>query len=246
MPRAPRAVVASWAPTAATPANTSPHPPMDSASTAEPASPSFSAVSHRQVSRAIATLAITAASRAAISGACRPTAAEPTSSSRPASSSARVCLTTMKMVSRTAAAAPQTLHRAARKAPTEVPFRRPSKNRSAGFSPTLVATASRLAGVGYSTLRSRAVIASTTTIPQTQAGSMTRSRRKARLVSCPVPAEPVITRLLRQTARESNDGGRALRGSAAGRSKTGCRPGACGRAPHQGRRGPRDSAPRFR
>ncbi|HEY3647233.1 MAG TPA: hypothetical protein VGL33_04625, partial [Streptosporangiaceae bacterium] len=160
-PRAPRAVTAGWAPMAATPPNTSPHPLMDSASAAEPANGSLSTSSQRQVSRAIATLA------AAASGACRPTAAEPTSSSRPASSSPRVCLTTMKIVSRTAKAAPHTLHRAARKAPTEVPFSRPRRNRSAGFALASLATASRLAAVGYSTLRSRAVMASSAAMPKT-------------------------------------------------------------------------------
>jgi len=143
-----------------------------------------------------------------VSGACRPTGAEPTSSSRPASSSARVCLTTMKIVSRTAKAAPHTPHRAARKAPTEVPSSRPKRNRSAGFALAFVATASRLAAVGYSTLRSRAVMASSAAMPKTHAGSTTQSRRKASLLSCPVPAKPVITGSRLGTALVNSGGGR--------------------------------------
>src|SRR5215472_9061141 len=83
MPRTLRAVTASCAATAATPPKTSPHPLMDSASAAEPAAGSLSPDSQRNVSRAIATFAVAAARSAAVSGACRPTAAEPTSSSRP-------------------------------------------------------------------------------------------------------------------------------------------------------------------
>lgn len=148
MPRAPRAVSASWAPTAASPANTRPHPPMDSASAAEPANGSFCTGSHQHVSTASAMFAVTAGNSAAVRGAWRPTAAEPMSSNRPASSSARVCRTTMKIVSRTARAAPQTPQRAARKAPTEVPSRRPSSSRRAGLAPALSATASRVAPLG--------------------------------------------------------------------------------------------------
>ncbi len=246
MPRAPRAVTTSCAATAATPPNTSPHPLMDSASAAEPATGSPSLASQRNVSRAIATLAAAAARSAAVSGACRPTAAEPTSSSRPASSSARVCLTTMKIVSSTAKAAPHTPHRAARKAPTDVPFSRPRRNRSAGFPLALVATASRLAAVGYSTLRSRAVMASSAAMPTTHAGSTTPSRRKASLLSCPVPAKPVITGSRPRTAPVNSAGGRVPQGSVAGRSRTGFRPGAGGRPPHPGRRDPPGSAPRSR
>ena len=239
-------MTASCAPTAAMPPNTSPHPLMDSASAAEPGSGSFSTDSQRNVSRAIATLPVAAARSAAVSGACRPTAAEPTSSSRPASSSPRVCLTTMKIVSRTAKAAPHTPHRAARKAPTEVPFSRPRRNRSAGFALAFVATASRLAAVGYSTWRSRAVMASSAAMPKTHAGSTTQSRRKASLLSCPVPAMPVITGSRAGTAPVNSGGGRVPQGSVAGRSRTGCRPGAGGRPPHPGRRDPPGSAPRSR
>jgi hypothetical protein len=49
----------------------------------------------------------------------------------------------MKIVSRTAKAAAHTLHRAARKAPPEVPFSRPRRNRSAGFALAPAATATQ-------------------------------------------------------------------------------------------------------
>jgi len=70
-------------------------------------------------------LAVTATPTAAASGACRPTRAEPTSSRRPASSSARVCLVTMKMLISAANRAAQTPYRHAVSAPIEVPFSRP-------------------------------------------------------------------------------------------------------------------------
>ena len=54
----------------------------------------------------------------------------------------------MNTVSRTANADPQTAHRAARKAPTVVPFSRPSRNRSAGLPPARAATDCLLAAVG--------------------------------------------------------------------------------------------------
>ena len=123
-PRAPCAVAASWAATAATPVKTSPHAPMASTSAAEPAAGSFSLTSHRKASRTMTTLAVAAVSSAAVSGACRPTAAEPTSS-RAASSSARVCRTTTKIASTAAMHAAQTPNRQVVSAPVEVPSRRP-------------------------------------------------------------------------------------------------------------------------
>ena len=130
----------------------------------------------------------------------------------------------MKIVSKAAKAAAQTQNRQATSAPVEVPYRRPKRNRSAAFPPPVRAAASRLTAVGYSTLKLRATMASTATITKTQTGIMAASRRNASLVSCPVPANRVITGLQRPTARESNNAETALPGSAADRSKTGCRP----------------------
>jgi hypothetical protein len=70
-------------------------------------------------------LAVAAVSKPAVSAACRPTTAEPMSSWRPASSSALVCLITMKIVISAPKIAAQVPYRQAVSAPVEDPYRRP-------------------------------------------------------------------------------------------------------------------------
>ena len=125
IPRAPRAPEASWAATAAIPVNASPLAPMASASATEPETGSPEAGSATLSRTDIATLAVTAGSRPAVSAACRPTTAEPTSSRRPASSSPRVCLITMKIVISAPKMAAHIPYRQAVRAPIEDPFSRP-------------------------------------------------------------------------------------------------------------------------
>ena len=95
----------------------------------------------------IARLAATAVSRPAVSAACRPTAAEPTSSSRPASSSALVCLITMKIVISAAKMAAQIPYRQVVSAPSEDPssrpYRKPERGVAACRSPPAAARAGR-------------------------------------------------------------------------------------------------------
>ncbi len=93
-----RAVPATCAHTAATAVKTRPDPAIASASAMDPAAGSPSRVSPAVISTARPMLAPAAISSAAVSGAFLPTTAEPTSSSLPVSSSALVCLTTMKML----------------------------------------------------------------------------------------------------------------------------------------------------
>ena len=147
IPRAPRAPAASWAATAAIPVKASPFAPMASANTSELETGSPRADSTTNSSAATATLAVTAVSRPAVSAACRPTTAEPTSSRRPASSSPLVCLITMKTVIRAQKRAAQTPIRQAVSAPTEDPFSCPYRNRSAGLPPPLTTSRSRAAAV---------------------------------------------------------------------------------------------------
>ena len=87
-----------------------------------------------------------------MSAACRPTTAEPTSSRRPASSSALVCRTTMKIVISAPNRAAQTPIRQEVSAPTEDPFSWPYRNRSAGLPPPVATSRSRAAAVEYSFL----------------------------------------------------------------------------------------------
>ena len=94
---------------------------------------------------------------AATRGACRPTAAEPTSSSRPASSSALVCLITTKIATSAAKRPAQTPYRQVVMDPSEVPSTLPYRKRSAGFAPPVAASAARPAAVGYSRLSVYAV-----------------------------------------------------------------------------------------
>ena len=111
IPRAVRALEVSWAATAAIPVKASPQQPMASASRAEPATGrpvSGSSTHSRTITPA---LAVAEVASAAASAAWRPTAAEPTSSSRPASSSDRVCLITTKIAA------------SAAKMPAHIPYR---------------------------------------------------------------------------------------------------------------------------
>ena len=124
-PRAARAPDVSCAVTAAMPANASPQVPIASDSATDPAAGSPSSGSTTHSTAAITTLARAATPIADASGACRPTRAEPISSSRPASSSALLCLMTMKTLIRAANSPPQTPYRQAASAPAEVPFSRP-------------------------------------------------------------------------------------------------------------------------
>ncbi len=78
-----------------------------------------------------------ATTSAAVSGACRPTTPAPISSSRPASSSARVCLTTRKIATRDARIDAHTPYRQAVSAPTEVAYGLPYRNRNAGLWPAV-------------------------------------------------------------------------------------------------------------
>ena len=78
-----------------------------------------------------------------MSAACRPTTAEPTSSRRPASSSARVCLITRKIVISAPNKAAQTPIRQKVSAPIEDPLSWPYRNLSAGLPPPLAASWAR-------------------------------------------------------------------------------------------------------
>src|SRR6185437_3420446 len=124
-PRAARALAVSWAATTLTPVNASPQVPIASASATDPAAGSPSAGSTTQSSPARTALARTATAIADVSGACRPTWADRTSSRRPASSSPLVCRTTRKTDISAANSAPHTPYRQAVSAPTESPFSRP-------------------------------------------------------------------------------------------------------------------------
>ncbi len=130
---------------------------MLSASRAEPAAgrPVSGSTAHSRTETAPAPAAAVAS--AATRAACRPTAAEPASSSRPASSSDRVCLITTKIAISAANRPAQTPYRQVVMDPREVPSSRPYRNRSAGFAPAVPASAARPAGVGYSRLRVQAV-----------------------------------------------------------------------------------------
>ncbi len=101
-------------------------------------------------------------SSAAVSAAFRPTTAEPTSSSRPLSSSALVCLITMKMLISPAPSAANPPYRQAVSEPSELPYNGPYSESSAGLCPAVAANTARPATVGYSFLKLYAV-------PQTRA-----------------------------------------------------------------------------
>ena len=90
-------------------------------------------------------MAVTAVAKPAVSAACRPTTAEPTSSRRPASSSARVCLITRKVVISAPNKAAQTPIRQKVSAPIEDPLSWPYRNLSAGLPPPLAASWARAA-----------------------------------------------------------------------------------------------------
>ena len=90
---------------------------------------------------------------AATRAACRPTTAEPTSSSRPASSSDLVCLITTKIAISAAKMPAQIPYRQVVSDPREAPYIRPYRNRRAGLQPPVAASAARPAAVGYSLLK---------------------------------------------------------------------------------------------
>jgi hypothetical protein len=108
IPIALRAVVVSWATTAATPAKTRPTPSSPAANATEPAPerPSSDLGNPAAMIAKSTTCADPTSMRAAASEACRPTAVAWISSARPPSSSARVCRTTRKtLINATAIAA---------------------------------------------------------------------------------------------------------------------------------------------
>ncbi len=111
--------------TAATAVNTRPQLAMASASEMDPAAGSPSAIRAADITSASTTFAVRAISRPAVSAACRPTAAEPTSSIRPVSSSALVCLITMKMLISPAPSAAKPPYRQAVSEPSELPYSGP-------------------------------------------------------------------------------------------------------------------------
>ncbi len=90
------------------------------------------AASPAAISRASTALAATASSPPTASAALRPTAVEPTSSRRPASSSALVCLITMKMLIRPAANAETAPYLYTVRAPIEVPYSGPPSASTVG------------------------------------------------------------------------------------------------------------------
>ncbi|HZC42494.1 MAG TPA: hypothetical protein VE343_17575 [Streptosporangiaceae bacterium] len=149
MPRAPRAPRTNCAASAVTNANARLQVVIARANATEPAAGSPSRISAAASAAASTPLAAEATARPAVSGACLPTAAEPTSSSRPASSSALVCLTTRKMLISEAKMAAHTPYRQALTAPSEVPSMRPYRNSSEGLLPPLAARSARSAAVGY-------------------------------------------------------------------------------------------------
>ena len=104
-PRAPLAVPLTCAATAATAAKTRPQPTSPSPNARAPVSGRPLTVRTATASASTTALAADAMATATASEACRPTAVDPMSSSRPVSSSARVCRTTRKMLIRPAASA---------------------------------------------------------------------------------------------------------------------------------------------
>ena len=106
IPLAGRAFSLIWEVTAPTPANTMPHPMNPRPSASAPTMEVLSKIRPAITIPARMTFAPIVTSRAAASGACRPTTPERNSSRRPASSSARVCRTTAsRLISEMIAAA---------------------------------------------------------------------------------------------------------------------------------------------
>jgi|GEM_PF-4915410 len=98
MPRAGPGLCVNCAATAATAAKTQPADAADSPRAMEPAAGRPRLMSPPAMRVAITRLAPATTISAAVSGANRPTTAEPTSSRRPDSSSVRVCLITKRML----------------------------------------------------------------------------------------------------------------------------------------------------
>ena len=135
IPRAVRALAVSWAATAVIPVKASPQQPMPSASATEPAAGRPTSGRATQSSTEVARTPVAAVTNPATRAACRPTTAEPTSSSRPASSSDLVCLITTKMASSATKTPAQTPYRQAVSEPREEPSSLPYRNRRAGLPP---------------------------------------------------------------------------------------------------------------
>jgi len=105
MPRAVRALSVSCAHTAATAANIQPVSATAAPSASDPAAGSPNSTCTTAIKRPISTQAPNVSATLAAVAAYRPTTVAPSSSSRPASSSPRVCLITAKMASSAAATA---------------------------------------------------------------------------------------------------------------------------------------------
>ena len=143
IPRAVRALSVSWAVTAATPANMQPASAVAAPRASEPAAGSRNAICTTASSRPTTRHAPIVTASAAASAANRPTMVAPTSSSRPASSSARVCRITAKMPSSPAPTATNSPAFQTISAPSELPYTGPLRARNDGLAWMLCASEAR-------------------------------------------------------------------------------------------------------
>src|SRR5690606_22372804 len=132
------------------------------------------------------------ASNAAVSGACRPTTAEPMISARPVSSFWRVCRTTMKVLSSAVSSAREVNVSAVTIEPRLGPAVGPLNARATTLAAVVVAYPARSASVGYRPITLLAEAAPSAGRPNVQISALVRSRRRASRVSRPVPVKTLI------------------------------------------------------
>src|SRR5664279_2282638 len=199
-PVAERADTVSWAVTPAIAAKARPVAAQDIPNESEPAAGSPAAIWARAISTPSVSIVPNATSRAADNAARRPTTVDPTSSSRPFSSSALVCRPTSMIANTARTAAPNAASFMITKAPSaEGSHTRPYIATNAGMSLTADAAATLDATDGYSPTVAVALDTTVSTKAAITTGSSTRSRRSASRVSARVPVNSLIGRPIRRS-----------------------------------------------
>ena len=178
-----RALSASCAVTAATPANTHPHPANAAPKAIDPGTGAPCAIPATATTSPIIRAAPAAVTTAATSCADLPTTPAISSSVLPASSSARVRPITVKIVISPIMVEASTPIRHAVSPPTVVDPTGPSIARNAGFAVIDAASAVRSTSSGYNAAIAENVDAATALTPTIQISNDTRSRRRFSRIS---------------------------------------------------------------
>src|SRR5665647_1231115 len=211
IPVAARALVVSWAPTAATVLNAIPVAAQPSPKASEPAAGSPVAASAPPQRSPRTRLAPKLTTRAALSGALRPRRPPLSSSSCPLSSSARVCRMVTNTIRTATAAVMNAVYLIMDREPNDVgSYTRPNRATMAAAAFRVLAASMRLALSGNRPAPAEAVDQDIIANARIHSDSSQRSRRSPSRTRSPVPAS--VSRIVGPSAAGGDRTGRHLTG----------------------------------